>query len=71
MNLTNYQKTPMFRVFETIKNEAHRFGVPVIGSEIVGLIPLEALVGAADHYLQLEKFSIDQVLEKRLMEQKK
>jgi glutamate formiminotransferase / 5-formyltetrahydrofolate cyclo-ligase len=71
MNLTNYQKTPMFRVFETIKNEAHRYGVPVIGSEIVGLVPLEALVGVADHYLQLEKFSIDQVLEKRLMEQKK
>ncbi len=71
MNLTNYQKTPLFRVFETIKNEAHRYGVPVIGSEIVGLIPLEALVGVADHYLQLEKFTIDQVLEKRLMEQKK
>jgi len=71
MNLTNYMKTPIFRVFETIKNEAHRFGVPVIGSEIVGLVPMEALVGVADHYLQLEKFTIDQVLEKRLMEQKK
>jgi glutamate formiminotransferase len=71
MNLTNYQKTPLFRVFETIKNEAQRYGVPVIGSEIVGLVPLEALVGVADHYLQLEKFTIDQVLEKKLLEQKK
>ncbi|HVQ00232.1 MAG TPA: glutamate formimidoyltransferase [Candidatus Thermoplasmatota archaeon] len=70
MNLTNYQKTPMFRVFETIKNEAHRYGVAVIGCEIVGLVPLEALIGVADYYLQLEKFSIDQVLEKRLMEPK-
>lgn len=71
MNLTNYQKTPMFRVFETIKNEAKRYSVPVIGSEIVGLIPLEALVDVTDHYLQLEHFNIDQVLEKKLLETKK
>ena len=71
MNLTNYQKTPIFRVFETIKNEARRYGVPILGSEIVGLVPLEALVSVTDHYLQLEKFSIEQVLEKRLMESKK
>jgi len=71
MNLTNYQKTPIFRVFETIKNEAKRYGVPVIGSEIVGLIPLEALVDVTDHYLQLEKFNINQVLEKKLLETKK
>ncbi len=68
MNLTNYQKTPIFRVFETIKNEAERYGVPVIGSEIVGLVPLEALIMVADHYLRLENFSVDQVLEKRLLE---
>jgi glutamate formiminotransferase len=71
MNLTNYQKTSMFRVFETIKNEAERHGVPVIGSEIVGLIPLEALIETANHYLRLEKFTVDQVLEKRLLEIKK
>jgi glutamate formiminotransferase len=71
MNLTNYQKTPLFRVFETIKNEAERYGVPVIGSEIVGLLPMEAVVDAANHYLRLEKFSVDQVLEKRLLELKK
>ena len=68
MNLTNYQKTPIFRVFETIKSEAERYGVPIVGSEIVGLVPLEALVMVADHYLRLENFSIDQVLEKRLLE---
>ncbi|MBN1859916.1 MAG: glutamate formimidoyltransferase [Candidatus Thermoplasmatota archaeon] len=71
MNLTNYQKTSIFRVFETIKNEAQRYGVSVIGSEIVGLLPLEALVDSANHYLRLEKFSVDQVLEKRLLEIKK
>ena len=71
MNLTNYQKTAIFRVFETIKNEAQRYGVPIIGSEIVGLVPLEALVDSANHYLRLEKFSVDQVLEKRLLEIKK
>jgi glutamate formiminotransferase len=68
MNLTNYQKTSIFRVFETIKNEAERHGVPVIGSEIVGLLPLEAIVDSATHYLRLEKFTVDQVLEKRLLE---
>jgi glutamate formiminotransferase len=71
MNLTNYQKTSMFRVFETIKNEAERYGVPVIGSEIVGLVPLEAFVNVTDHYLRLEKFTDNQILEKRLLELKK
>ena len=71
MNLVNYQKTSIFRVFETIKNEAERYGVPVIGSEIVGLVPLEALVDVGDHYLKLEDFKIDQVLEKKLLDVKK
>lgn len=71
MNLTNYQKTSIFRVFETIKNEAERYGVPVIGSEIVGLVPLEALADIANHYLRLEKFTVDQVVEKRLLDIKK
>lgn len=71
MNLTNYQKTSIFRVFETIKNAAERYGVAVIGSEIVGLVPLEALVDTTNHYLRLEQFTINQVLEKRLLEIKK
>ncbi|RLF30269.1 MAG: glutamate formimidoyltransferase [Thermoplasmata archaeon] len=68
MNLVNYRGTPVFRVFETIKNEAERYGIPVIGSEIIGLIPLEAIVQVADHYLRLEKFDVDQVLEKKILD---
>jgi len=66
MNLTNYEKTPIFRVFETVKREAARYGVAVLESEIVGLVPSAALVDAAAFYLQLERFTPDQVLEKRL-----
>jgi glutamate formiminotransferase len=66
MNLTNYEKTPMYRVFEVVKREAARYGVNVLESEIVGLVPAAALVAAAEHYLQLEGFRRDQVLETRL-----
>ncbi len=68
MNLVNYQKTPIFRVLETIRSEAARYGVAVTSTEVVGLVPLEALVDVADFYLQLEGFSKDQVLEQKLME---
>jgi len=66
MNLTNYEETPIFRVFETVKQEAARYGVRVLESEIVGLVPAAALTGAATFYLQLEGFTLDQVLENRL-----
>jgi glutamate formiminotransferase / 5-formyltetrahydrofolate cyclo-ligase len=66
MNLTNYEKTPIFRVFETVKREAARYGVAVLESEIVGLVPSAALNAAAEHYLQLERFNADQVLEHKL-----
>ena len=66
MNLTNYEKTPIFRVFEIVKREAARYGVTVLESEIVGLVPSAALVAAAEWYLQLEGFTGDQVLEQRL-----
>ncbi|HAQ40280.1 MAG TPA: glutamate formimidoyltransferase [Clostridiales bacterium] len=66
MNLTDYTKTSIYRVFETIKMEAQRYGVNVVGSEIVGLVPLQAIVDSADYYLRLENFNIDQVLETRL-----
>ncbi len=66
MNLTNYQKTPIFRVFEIVKREAERYGVSILESEIVGLIPSAALVSAAEFYLQLERFGSEQVLENRL-----
>ena len=70
MNLTNYEKTPIFRVFETVKREAARYGVSVLESEIVGLVPSAALTGAAAFYLQLEGFKADQVLENKLRSEK-
>jgi len=67
MNLTNYQKTPIFRVFEVVKREAERYGVSVLESEIVGLVPSAALMASAEYYLQIEGFSADkQVLENKL-----
>ncbi|AFK06081.1 glutamate formiminotransferase [Mesotoga prima MesG1.Ag.4.2] len=68
MNMTNYRKTPLFRVFEVIKSEAERHGVPIVGSEIVGLTPLQALVDVADHYLRLEKFTSSSILEKKVLD---
>ena len=66
MNLTNYRKTPIARVVEMVRAEAARYGVSIAESEIVGLVPQEALLDAAVHYLQLHRFSADQVLENRL-----
>jgi glutamate formiminotransferase len=66
MNLTNYEKTPIFRVFETVKREAERHGVAILESEIVGLVPSAALLAAAEHYLQIEGFKGEQVLENKL-----
>jgi glutamate formiminotransferase len=66
INLTNYEKTPVFRVFEMVKREAARYGVTILESEVVGLVPSAALVHAAEFYLQLERFSEDQILEKKL-----
>ena len=66
MNLTNYEKTPIFRVFEAVKREAERYGVSILESEIVGLVPSAALNAAAQFYLQLAGFNPDQVLEHKL-----
>jgi glutamate formiminotransferase len=68
MNLTNFEKTPIFRVFETVKREAARYGVSVLESEIVGLVPAAALTQTAEFYLQLAGFRGEQVLESRLRE---
>jgi glutamate formiminotransferase len=68
INLTNYQKTPIHRVFDLVAREAARYGVTVLESEIVGLVPAAALVGAAEHYLQLERFTTAQILENKLKE---
>ena len=66
MNLTNYEKTPIFRVFETVKREAERYGVSILESEIVGLVPAAALNATAEYYLQIGGFKSDQVLENKL-----
>ncbi len=66
MNLTNYEKTPIFRVFEAVKREAERYGVTILESEIVGLVPSAALNAAAEFYLQMAGFKPEQVLENRL-----
>lgn len=66
MNLVNYEATPLFRVFEMVKREADRYGVRIVGSEIIGLIPQAALNACADFYLQIENFNEDLVLEQRL-----
>src|ERR1700728_3140065 len=68
MNLTDFEQTPMYRVFETVKEEAMRHGTSIAGSEIIGLVPKRALEMTAETYLQLENFSPGQVLENRLEE---
>ncbi|NOT58697.1 MAG: glutamate formimidoyltransferase [Acidobacteria bacterium] len=66
MNLVNHEASPMFRAFELVKLEADRYGVAIVGSEIVGLVPQAALAACADYYLRFEDFSDDLILENRL-----
>ncbi len=66
MNLTDYRRTPIARVFELVKREAARYGVTILDSELIGLIPSDALVHTAQYYLQLDAFSSSHVLESRL-----
>ena len=68
MNLTDYTKTAIYTVFETVRMEARRYGVNVLGSEVIGLVPMQALVDCCEYYLGLENFSASQVLENRLLE---
>ncbi|AOT70955.1 glutamate formimidoyltransferase [Geosporobacter ferrireducens] len=68
MNLVNYEKTAIYTAFEMVKMEAKRYGVPVIGSEVIGLVPMKSLIDCAEYYLQIENFSMDQILEKRIVE---
>jgi len=66
MNMTDYHKSQLFKAYELVKLFADRYGVPVVGSEIVGLAPMDSLVDSAEFYLRLENFNRDQILEKRL-----
>lgn len=68
INMTDYSKTALYRAFELTRIEARRYGVSIVGSEIVGLVPMEALIDTASYYLGLENFSMEQVLEARIME---
>ena len=66
MNLTSYERTNLHHAFEAVRREAERLGVEVLGSEVVGLVPQAALDRAAAHFLQLENYSPDLVLENRI-----
>jgi len=68
MNLTDFTKTSVYQAFEMVKMEAARYGVSVAGSEVIGLLPLGALVDTANYYLGIEDFGIDRVLEYRMLE---
>ena len=68
MNMTDFTKTPLYRAFELVRIEAKRYGINVVGSEIVGLVPMGAIVDTAGYYMGLEDFSTEQVLEARIME---
>ena len=68
INMTNFHKTPLYRVLELVKTEAARYGVHVIGTEIIGLTPMQALVDSAEYYLQIEDFDFNkQVLENHIL----
>lgn len=68
MNMTDYTKTALYRAYELIKIEALRYGVHPVGSEIIGTVPMEAMIDTAVYYLGVENFSMDQILETRMME---
>jgi len=68
MNMVNFEGTPLYRVMEAVRFEAKRWGVNVIGSEVIGLAPAKALIDCAEYYLQIEDFDYDkQVLENHLL----
>ena len=66
INMTDYPRTALYRAFELVRVEARRYGVSIVGSEIIGLVPMEALIDTASYYLGLENFSMEQVLEARM-----
>lgn len=66
INMTDYTRTALYRAFELVRVEARRYGVSIVGSEIIGLVPMEVLIDTASYYLGLENFSMEQVLEARM-----
>ena len=67
MNMFDTNNTPISRVFNLVENEAQRYGVMVVGTEIVGCLPQEALIKCAEHYLRLENFNSDQIIENHML----
>ena len=68
MNMTDYTQTPLYQALEYVRVEAKRHGVNVIGSEVVGLVPMAAIVDSAAYYMDLEDFSMNKILEAKMME---
>jgi len=66
MNMFDTKRTPIYRVFKLIESEAQRYGVSVVGSQIVGTLPQEALINCAEYFLKLEDFNRDQIIENHL-----
>ena len=66
INMTDYTRTALYRAFELVRVDPRRYGVSIVGSEIIGLVPMEALIDTASYYLGLENFSMEQVLEARM-----
>ena len=67
MNMFDTNKTPIFRAYGVVEREAARYGVPVVGTEIIGMLPQEALVNCAEYFLKLENFNRDQIIENHLV----
>ncbi|MCP4745580.1 MAG: glutamate formimidoyltransferase [Desulfobacteraceae bacterium] len=67
MNMTDFTKSTLYQIVELIRIEAKRYGVSIVGSEVVGLVPMQAMVDAASYYMGLENFTMDQVLETHLL----
>ena len=68
INIINYTKTPMYRVFENVRFEAERYGVQIVGSEVIGVVPMDAMIDAAEYYLKVENFDKgSQIMEKHLI----
>ena len=69
MNLVNFEKTRIYQALEMVKSEAKRYGVTVANTELIGLLPLQALIDSAAYYMQIEDFKPEQVLETLLIEE--
>jgi glutamate formiminotransferase / 5-formyltetrahydrofolate cyclo-ligase len=66
MNLTDYERTGLYKVYEAVRAEAQRLGVQILSSEVIGLVPAKALENAAAEFLKVEQFTADRILENRL-----